>query len=48
MVEFRKCFTYFKARTWHTKTYEHNLLVEKSVVDRHGCHMAVLFEVFVD
>ena len=25
------------------KTYEHNLLDEKSVVDRHRCHMAAKF-----
>ena len=30
------------------KTYEHNLLDEKSVVDRHQCHMAAKFDVFVD
>ena len=30
------------------KTYEHNLLDEKSVVDRHRCHMAAKFGVFVD
>ena len=30
------------------KTYEHTLLDEKSVVDRHRCHMAANFGVFVD
>ena len=30
------------------KTYEHNLLDERSVVDRHRCHMAAKFGVFVD
>ena len=30
------------------ETSEHNLLVEKSVVDRHWCHMATKFGVFVD
>ena len=30
------------------KTYEHNLLDEKSVVDRHQCNMAAKFDVFVD
>ena len=30
------------------KTYAHNLLDEKCVVDRHGCHMAAKFGVFVD
>ena len=30
------------------KTYEHNLLEEKYVVDRHRCHMAAKFGVFVD
>ena len=30
------------------KTYEHNLLDEKSVVDRQRCHMAAKFDVFVD
>ena len=31
-----------------SKTNEHNLLDEKSVVDRHRCHMAAKFGVFVD
>ena len=30
------------------KTYEHNSLDEKYVVDRHRCHMAAKFGVFVD
>ena len=30
------------------KTYEHNLLDEKYVVDRHRCDMAAEFGVFVD
>ena len=30
------------------KTYEHNRLDETSVVDRHRCHMAFKFGVFVD
>ena len=30
------------------KTYEHNRLDETSIVDRHRCHMAVKFELFVD
>ena len=30
------------------KTYQHNLLEETSVVDRHRCDMAVKFGVFVD
>ena len=30
------------------KTYEHNLLDEKSVVDKHRCHMAAKFGVLVD
>ena len=30
------------------KTYEHNRLDETSVVDRHRCHMAAKFGVFVD
>ena len=30
------------------KTFEHNLLDEKSVVNRHRCHMATKFGVFVD
>ena len=30
------------------KTYEHTLLDEKSVVDRHRCHMAAKFGVFFD
>ena len=30
------------------KTYEDNLLDEKYVVDRHRCHLAAMFGVFVD
>ena len=30
------------------KTYEYNLLDEKYMVDRHRCHMASQFGVFVD
>ena len=30
------------------KAYEHNLLDESSVIDRHRCHMAAKFGVFVD
>ena len=30
------------------KTYEHNRLDESSIVDRHRCHMAAKFGVFVD
>ena len=30
------------------KTYDHNLIDEKSVNDRHRCHMAAKFGVFVD
>ena len=30
------------------KTYEHNLLDERSVVDKHRCHMAAKLDVFVD
>ena len=30
------------------KTYEHNLIDETSVVDRHRCDMAAKFGVFVD
>ena len=30
------------------KTYEHNRLDETSFVDRHRCHMAAKFGVFVD
>ena len=30
------------------KTYEHNLLDEKSVTDRHLCHITAKFGVFVD
>ena len=32
----------------NAKTYEHNRLDETSVVDRHRCHMAAKFWVFVD
>ena len=28
--------------------YGHNVLDERSVVDRHRCHMAAKFDVFVD
>ena len=30
------------------KTYEHNLLDEKSVTDRHRCHVTAKIGVFVD
>ena len=30
------------------KTYEHNRLDETSIVDRHRCHMAAKFGLFVD
>ena len=30
------------------KTYEHNRLDEMSVLDRHRCHLAAKFVVFVD
>ena len=30
------------------KTYEHNLLDERSFVDRHRCHMAAKFGLFID
>ena len=30
------------------KTYEHNRLGETSIVNRHRCHMAAKFELFVD
>ena len=29
------------------KTYEHNTLDETSIVDRHRCHMAAKFELFL-
>ena len=32
----------------NAKTYEHNLLDERSVVDKHRCQMAATFGVFVD
>ena len=31
-----------------SKTYEHNRLDETSIVDRHQCHMAAKFDLFVD
>ena len=30
------------------KIYEHNRLDETSIVDRHRCHMAAMFELFAD
>ena len=30
------------------KTYEHNLIGERFLVERHRCHMAAKFGVFVD
>ena len=30
------------------KSYEHNMLDETSIVDRHQCHMAAKFGLFVD
>ena len=32
----------------NAKTYEHNLLDERSVIDKHRCQMAAKFGVFVD
>ena len=42
---FEKCTTLTSSTA---KTYEHNLLEEKSVVERHRCIMASKFGVFVD
>ena len=41
-------FNTLKQELGTAKTYEHNLLDKKSVVDRHRCHMAAKFGVFVD
>ena len=32
----------------NSNTYEHNLFGARNVVDRHQCHMAAKFGVFVD
>ena len=37
-----------KQELGNAKTYEHNLLDEKYVVDTHRCHLAAKFGVFVD
>ena len=37
-----------KQKLGTAKTYEHNFIDEKHVVDRHRCHMAAKFSVFVD
>ena len=37
-----------KQKLSSAKTYEHNLLGERSDADRHRCHMAAKFGVFVD
>ena len=38
----------FKQELSTAKIYEHNRLGETSIVDRHRCHMATKFGVFVD
>ena len=42
------CINTPKQELGTAKTYEQNLLDEKTVDDRHRCHMAVRFGVFVD
>ena len=42
------CINTLKQELGTAKTYEHDLLDEKYVVDRHQCHMAAKFAVFVD
>ena len=37
-----------KQKRGTTKSYEHNLLDGKSVIDRHRCHMVAKFGVSVD
>ena len=37
-----------KQGLWNVKTYKHNLLDGCSLIDRHRCHYAVSFDVFVD
>ena len=48
MVVLKTCYINSqKAKLSIANTYEHNLL-ERFVVDRHLCHMAAKFGVFVD
>ena len=45
---FEECTTkIIKQALCTSKTYKHNLLDERSVVDRHRCHMAAKFGVFL-
>ena len=45
---FEKILYSLKQELSTAKTYEHNSLDEKSIVDRHRCHMAAKFGLFVD
>ena len=38
----------FRNLIWKFSAYEHNRLDETSIVDRHRCHMAAKFGLFVD
>ena len=41
-------FKILKQELSTAKTYEHNMVDEKYVIDRHRCHMTAKFGVFVD
>ena len=41
-------FNILKQELGSSKTYVYDLLDERYVVDRHQCHMAAKFDVFVD
>ena len=48
LLKIHKTFNTLKQELSTAKTYEHNRLDETSIVDRHRCHMAAKFGLFVD
>ena len=49
MVVLKTCYINTQKKEFSTaNTYEHNFLDEMYVVERHQCHMAAKFGVFVD
>ena len=48
VIRKRYCINTLKQKLNTAKTYEHNKLDETSIVDRHRCHMAAKFGLFVD
>ena len=47
-IEFVTILTFLSKNLALRKTYKHNRLDETSIVDRHQCHMAAKFGLFVD